>query len=463
MSDDRGETRGADRRLTRGDLLKQAGAGAAAAGLAGTVGVEKAFSFAGPLKHKGRWLKNDLKIMQWVHFVPDYDKWFDNTWTKDWGEKNDTQVTVDHVNNQELPARAAAEVAAGSGHDLFQFISPPPAYEDKVVDHKDIVQEVSRKLGKMGQLGYKSSYNPRTKKYFGFPDNYVPDPVVWRHDVWNDVGESPATWDHVLKAAPKLKAGGHPLGIGMSNEIDSNMANMALMMCFGSFVQNEDHKVTIKSKQTVEALKFMRALYKAGMTNEVFGWNPASNNQFLYSGKGSLILNAISATRTPESLNLPFSDNLWIWPIPKGPVQRMGLEHVMGVYVIWKFAQNIPGAKRYLADQALAYREHFINSKFYNFPIWAKAVPDIKKLTAADKHKPLGKYTILNTIAARYTTNVGHPGSANAAMDEIFNSFLVPQMFAQVAQDKLSPSDAASAANRQMSTIFAKWRAQKKI
>ena len=90
-------------------------------------------------------------------------------------------------------------------------------------------------------------------------------------------------------------------------------------------------------------------------------------------------------------------------------------------------------------------------------------MPDIKKLTAADKHKPLGKYTILNTIAARYTTNVGHPGFANAAMDELFNSFLVPQMFAQVAQDKLSPADAASAAQQQMSTIFAKWRAQKKI
>jgi multiple sugar transport system substrate-binding protein len=463
MADEREDARRPEQGLTRSDLLKRAGAGAAAAGLAGTVGVEKAYSFAGPLKYKGRWLKNELKILQWVHFVPAYDKWFDNEWVKTWGEKNDTDVKVDHVNNQELPSRAASEVAAQQGHDLFQFLSPPPAYEDQVINHAPIVQEVSKKLGKMGQLGYKSSYNPKTKKYYGFPDNYVPDPVVWRHDLWNDVGESPASWDHVLKAAPKLKAAGHPIGIGMSNEIDSNMANMALMMCFGSFVQNEEHRCTINSKQTVEVLKFMQSLYKAGMTNEVFGWNPASNNQFLYSGKGSLILNAISATRTPEALNLPFSDNLWIWPIPKGPSQRMGLEHVMGVYVIWKFAKNKAGAQRYLADQALNYRQHFINSQFYNFPIWAKAVPDIKKLTAADTHKPKGKYTVLNTIAARYTTNVGHPGFANAAIDEIFNTFLVPQMFAQVAQDKLSAADAARAAQRQMNAIFGKWRAQGKI
>ena len=61
-----------------------------------------------------------------------------------------------------------------------------------------------------------ATYNPKTKKYFAFSDNYVPDPVVWRHDLWNGVGASPSTWDNVRRAAPKLKAAGHPLGIGQS-------------------------------------------------------------------------------------------------------------------------------------------------------------------------------------------------------------------------------------------------------
>ena len=92
----------------------------------------------------------------------------------------------------------------------------------------------------------------------------------------------------------------------MSNELDSNMANIAFLMCFGSFIQNEENQLTIKSKQTVDALKFMASIYKTGETDEIFGWNPASNNNFLYSGKGSMILNAISATRTPEDQRLPF-------------------------------------------------------------------------------------------------------------------------------------------------------------
>jgi multiple sugar transport system substrate-binding protein len=453
----------AEHKVTRRELLQRAGVGVAAVGLGGSAGAEKAFGFYGPLKYKGRWLKNDLSILQWVHFVPDYDAWLDKTWAVNWGEAHDTQVKIDHINNTELPARAAAEVAAQNGHDLFMFLNPRADLEDQVVDHGDIVQEVQKKVGKISQLARLSTYNPRTKKWHGFSDNYVPDPVVWRHDLWNDVGESPATWDHVLKAAPKLKQRGTPIGIGMNGELDSDMALIALLQCFGAFIQNKDQKVTINSKQTVEALKYMRTLYKTGMTNEVFGWNPASNNQYLYSGKGSMILNAISATRTPEDLNLPFSNDLWIWPIPKGPGGRLGLEHVMGVYVIWKFAKNKTGAKRYLADMAINYQQHFTASKFYNFPSFPGAVKNVQRQLAQDKHKPLGKYTILGKIAQKYTANVGYPGYSNAAVSEIFNTFLIPQMFAEVAQDKMSAEDAAKSAGRQFNGIYAKWRQAKKL
>jgi multiple sugar transport system substrate-binding protein len=450
--------------LSRRDLLRRAGVGAAAIGVAGS-GASKAFAFAGPHKHTGRWLSGDLKILQWVHFVPDYDEWFDKTWCKQWGEKNDVNVSVDHIANTQLDARAASEVAAQSGHDIFQFLSPPAIYEDQVINHKDIVAQATKKVGKMGTLAKLSTYNPKTRKYFAVSDNYVPDPVVWRHDLWSDVGEAPTTWEHVRKAAPKLKNAGHPIGIGMSNELDSNMANIAFLMCFGSFIQNEESHLTIKSKQTVEALKFMASIYKTGETDEIFGWNPASNNNFLYSGKGSMILNAISATRTPEDQHLPFVDNLWIWPIPAGPHGRFGLEHVMGCYVVWKFAKNKPAAEKFLADLIINYKQATMASKLYNFPSFPGAFPfnSIKGVAKTDAHKPRGKYTILNTIAEKYTHNVGYPGFSNAAINEIFTTYLIPQMFAEVAQGKMSAQDAVNAANRQMTGIYRKWKRRKKL
>jgi multiple sugar transport system substrate-binding protein len=450
--------------LSRRDLLKRAGVGAAALGVAGS-GASKAFAFAGPHKHTGRWLSGNLSILQWVHFVPDYDEWFDKTWCKQWGERNDVNVTVDHIANTQLDSRAASEVAGQSGHDIFQFLSPPAIYEDQVINHKDIVAQATKKVGKMGPLAKLSTYNPKTRKYFAVSDNYVPDPVVWRHDLWSAVGEAPTTWEHVRKAAPKLKSAGHPIGIGMSNELDSNMANIAFLMCFGSFIQNEDNHLTIKSKQTVDALKFMASIYKTGETDEIFGWNPASNNNFLYSGKGSMILNAISATRTPEDQHLPFVDNLWIWPIPAGPHGRFGLEHVMGCYVVWKFAKNKPAAEKFLADLIINYKQATTASKLYNFPSFPGAFPfnSIKKVAKTDAHKPSGKYTILNTIAEKYTHNVGYPGFSNAAINEIFTTYLIPQMFAEVAQGKMSAQDAVNAANRQMTGIYRKWKRRKKL
>jgi len=65
-----------EQRLSRRELLKKAGVGAAALGVSGAAAP---FSFAGPMRYKGRWLKGDLSIIQWVHFVPSYDDWFDNT------------------------------------------------------------------------------------------------------------------------------------------------------------------------------------------------------------------------------------------------------------------------------------------------------------------------------------------------------------------------------------------------
>ena len=293
----------------------------------------------------------------------------------------------------------------------------------------------------------------------------MPDPVVWRHDIWNGIGEAPFTWDHVRKAAPKLKAIGHPIGIGQSQELDSNMALLAFMMCFGAFVQDANNRPTLNTKKAVQAVKFMADIYSSGEDSAIFGWNPASNNNYLYSGTASMILNAISATRTPEAQNLPFSKDLWIWPIPHGPYGRFGLEHVMGCYNIWNFSQNKDNAHKFLVDLCVNYKQATLASQLYNFPSFPGAFPfpQIRKAAQADKNKPLGKYTILTTIAEKYTHNIGYPGTTNAAMDEVFSKYLIPQMFAQVSQGKMSAADSVSSIASQVKDIYAKWKARGKI
>ena len=351
-----------------------------------------------------------------------------------------------------------------SGHDLFFFLSPPAAYEDQVLDHSDIVQEVTKKRGKMKTVAQKSTYNPKTKKYFAFSDNYVPDPVNWRRDYWGEAGFRPNTWDDVLKAAPKLRQIEHPIGIGMSQEIDSNMALMAMMMCFGSFIQNREQRVVLNSKATVEVLKFARELYRQGMSNEIFAWTASSNNQAMVAGRLSMALNAISITRTAELQNPDLASRISLLPIPEGPNGRLGLEHVMGAYVIWTFARNKAMAKKFLVDLETKYIGAFENSKFYNFPSWPASVPNIKRRVERDPvAKPAGKYRVLAEIADKYTLNPGWPGNTNAATDEIFYKWMIPQMFAEVAQGKRTPEEAARVYDRSFRRIFQRWRNRGKI
>ena len=133
----------------------------------------------------------------------------------------------------------------------------------------------------------------------------------------------------------------------------------------------------------------------------------------------------------------------------------------MGVYTIWKFASNKRLAKKFLLDMMVpTYNGHFLNSKFYNFPGWPGAVKNIKRKLDAD---PSGKYGVLDTIARTATTNVGYPGFSNAAIDEVFNTFLIPQMFAEVAQGRKSAAESVSDTTSEVQRIFRKWRNRGKI
>jgi multiple sugar transport system substrate-binding protein len=408
--------------------------------------------------------RKTLKILQWVHFVPAYDEWFNKKYTKEWGQKNDTEVIVDNIGIAGINARAAAEVAAQSGHDLFLFNWPPPAFEEQVVDMKDVYAELERKLGSPIDLAVKSTYNPKTKKYFAFSPSFTPDPVNYRQDLFGPVGfpSGPRTWDDVRVAGAKIKKQfGNPVGIGLSQEIDTSMAMRTIMYAFGSTVQDEHANVAINSPHTLEAVKFVKALFEEAMTPEVFTWDASSNNRCMIAGRCSLALNAISITREAETKGMTdISGKIQLTKALSGPVRAIGLEHVMDCYVIWKFARNIDGAKKFLLDYTTTFRDAFLAGGFYDFPSFPKTVPDLKALIANDPRAlPPDKYKVLSDVL-EWATNVGYPGYANAAIDEVYNTWVIPVMFAKAASGSATPEDAVKEANAACTRIFAKWKAK---
>ncbi len=446
--------------LTRRAFLGGAAAAIVATGASCGSGSAKP-KLSGAAKTKGGG-ERTLRIAQWSHFVPEYDQWFDNDYTRSWGEKHGVDVIVDHVTLGDLTTQADAEAAAQRGHDIFGFVAPPAVFEDEVIDHREIVERVEATVGPMTPLIERSIFNPTTGKYYGFPDHWVPDPVHFRTDLWAEIEPSlrPDSWDEVLRAGPMLKGMGHPLGIGIARAIDSNVA---LMAGFGSSIQDEDRNVVINTPATVEAVKMGAAIFRSGMTEEVLSWDPASNNRFLTSGKGSLILNPVSALRGMEKQVPDLAKHVALAPFPAGPAGRLGPALEVGVYVIWKFARYQEAAKQFLVDLALNYREAFTRSEFYNLPAFPGTITDLVPLLTSDPEaRPAGKYALL-AQATEWSTNVGHPGHANAATDEVFNQFIIPRMFAAVCSGEMTPEEAVRAAEAQVVPVFAKWRERGKI
>lgn len=407
-------------------------------------------------------LSGDLRILQWSHFVPRHDRWFD-PFAADWGRQFGVNVTVDHINLADIPARASAEIAANEGHDLIEFLSPPAAFEPSMLDLSDLNQEAGKRFGKQLELCTRSTYNPATKKYYGFCHGWVPDPGDYRKSMWEKVGlpNGPTTYQELLDVGGRIKReAGVQLGISMSNELDSNMAARAIIWSFGGSIQDDKENLVFNSPQTIEAVDYMARLFKATMTDEVFAWNAASNNQGLIAGSLSYILNSISAYRTAQTANPDIAGDVFFTPPLKGP-RGVGLasEHVIPIYAIPKHAKNPDAAKEFILHLTANYAQATNNSELYTFPAFPQTVPQLNGWLENDPYgsQPVNKLAFLKD-AEKWSTTIGHPGPANAAIGEVFDTFILPKMMAKAARGELSARDAVVDAENQIRPIFQRWR-----
>lgn len=455
--------------LSRRDFLRAAGISLVAActgegsststvgGSSTTAAVAPEVSFVEPASQ----LSGDLRILMWSHFVPAHDEWFD-PFVRDWGEQVGVNVTIDHIGVADVPAAIASEIQAGEGHDLLQYISPLSQFEPSVIDLTDVMTEAERRYGPILDICRRSSFNPHTSKFYGYAPAWAPDPGDYRKSLWEQVGfpDGPATWDDLLEGGSRIKSElGTQLGIGLSQEIDSNMAGRALLWSFGASIQDENQNVVLNSDAAVAAVEFMQKLYSGAMTDEVFAWNAASNNQGLIAGELSYILNSISAWRTAQEANPEVADDIFFTPALSGPSTALVAQHVMYNWIIPQHAGNVDAAKEFLLHYTENLESVAWHSKLYDFPSFPDRVPNLSAWLDADPFgaKPANKLTVLKN-AIDWSTNVGHPGPASPAIGEVFGTFVIPNMFAKAARGELSPGDAVAEADAQARQIFAKWR-----
>ena len=385
---------------------------------------------------------------------------------EEWGERNNTHVIVDFVKMGDFENHIAAEAAAQQGHDLIIPTWPAAAYEGHVIDHSEIYQECKHRYGEALDLAIKSSYNPKTQRFWSVCASFGSLFVNYRKDLWGAIGMVPDTWEDLWLGGRRIKFfHNHSLGFPFSPGIDSDGTWRALLYSFGASIQDADGNPALKSKEALSALRFGKTLYEETMTEEVLKWDGwYSNNRFMLAGEGSLTLNTNTIIRTGKRKQLPITDNLLLAPLPQGPAGRIGPTNNVVTYFIWKFANNPESAKQFIVDYVgNSSRQAFVDIHFDAYPGFPQSVPDLEHLIAnIAREMPSNNYKLLADTTS-WTTNIGYPGYFNAAINEIYNAGLIPAMFANAATGKMTPDEALTQADQEVRKIYDKWRAQGKV
>ena len=337
---------------------------------------------------RGAHAAGKLSIGFWDHFVPGAN---DTTrvMCEEWGAKEKVEVSVDYITstgNKNL-LTIAAESQARSGHDILAFPSWQPADHVRNLEPvDDIMAELIKLNGAVNQ----------TVEYLARADGHwlaVPATVgsqikgpcsridlMKRHagvDVQTmyPAGSPPKadawTLDAFLKAAEACHKAGFPFGIGLGTTEDNVDTAGAIFQSFGAALVDAKGNITVKSDAVRQALDYYNRLVRF-LPPDAPAWDNTTNNKWLISGKGALIMNPPSAWAVAKRDAPRVAEQCWTHGMAAGPQGRFApfLPYFWG---IWNFGRNKPAAKNLLVhlSQPAAIEKMVAVSQGYDLPSFA--------------------------------------------------------------------------------------------
>jgi ABC-type glycerol-3-phosphate transport system substrate-binding protein len=383
-----------------------------------------------------------LSVGLWDHWVPNANN-ATETLIKEWAEKEKVEVQIDFITTQgnKLLLTGAAEAQAKSGHDILALTSwLPSRYAEQLTPVNDIMEPLIKANGAvnatveyLGKVDGKWLAVPATvgsqikgpcsridlmKQHAGIDVQAMyPAGAPPKADAW--------TFDTFLKAAEACQKGGNPFGIGVGTTGDNVDTAGAIFNGFGAMLVDAKGNITVKSDPVREALDYYRRLM-AFLPADVPSWDDASNNKFLISGQGALILNPPSAWAVAKRDAPKVAEQLWTHGMPAGPKGRYA-PFVPFFWGIWNFSKNQAAAKSLIVrlSQADAVEKMVIASGGYDLPsfanfttfkVWAEEGPP----TGTLYHYPNPyNHQILSSAGAPAPHKVGEPLAVQAVQTQM--------------------------------------------
>jgi ABC-type glycerol-3-phosphate transport system substrate-binding protein len=299
----------------------------------------------------------------WDHWVPKANDTL-TAIVNEWAAKEKVEVSIDYITSQgnKNLVTIAAEAAAKSGHDIMAMPTWwPHAQSDLLEPVNDIMGPLIKQNGEVnGTVQYLGQLDG---KWLGVPacvGSQIKGPCS-RIDLMKkfadiDVQEmypagSPPkadnwTTDTFLKAAEACQKGGVPFGIGLGETSDSVDTVGAFFLAFGAQLVNTKGDLTVKTDEVRQVLEFYKKLI-GFLPPDVAAWDDASNNKWLVSGKGAMIMNPPSAWAVAKRDAPQIAEQLWTHGFPAGPKGRYA-PFLPYFWSIWGFSRNKEAAKSLL-------------------------------------------------------------------------------------------------------------------
>ena len=381
------------RKITRRRFLKATASASVAVGLGSYIRTSHA--------------AGKLEVGFWDHWVPSAN----DALTKlcnEWAAKEKVDLKIDYIPSigQKNLLTFAAEAQAKAGHDMLAFPTWQPA--DKAKDLEPVDDVMKALLASNGAVSPLIEYLGRVDGRWiaipASPGSQIKGPCgridLLKQHAGLDVtrmypaGAAPDkalseswTWDAFLAAAEKCHKAGVPFGIGLGGTPDSVDSMGALFSSFGAELVDAKGNITVKSEAVKQVLEYMKKLVPF-LPPDVVAWDDASNNKWLISGKGALIMNPPSAWAVAKRDNPKVAEQLWTFPSPRGPKGRFQ-PYLPYFWGIWKFSKNKEAAKSLMLyiSQRSAVEKMVAASQGYDIPAYAK-LNDFK--TWADEGPPKG-------------------------------------------------------------------------
>jgi multiple sugar transport system substrate-binding protein len=395
-----------------------------------------------------------LRVLRPAKFVPADEEYF-NSNTKKFTQATGIDVKVDYQAWEDLRPQTAVTANTGAGPDVvLGWTDDPHLYSDKLIELTDIAEYLGKKYGGWYPLSELYGKKFGTDTWIAIPFGGTGAPAVYRKSRVGEAGFDtfPKDTDGFLKLCQALQKNGHPAGFALGHAVgDANSFCHWLVWTFGGYMIDENQKVAINSKETIEALKYAKALYPT-FAPGTQSWLDTNNNKAMLASQISVTQNGVSlynAFKKAEDPNVAkLADDVYHAPMPIGPVGHPTTTALVVNSMIFKHTKYPNAAKSYLtfmmeADQYDTWLT--ASSGYWAQPLAAYAQSAVWQ---SDPKITLYRDTMKDALWFAYKGPISEASAAVVA------DYVMVDMVSSAATGTATPEDAAAEAERRAKRYY---------